>query len=279
MKKHTKAIFGVLTCLATMAVHQAHADQLSDVKSSKKLVCGVLDVFEPFGYTDTASRSVQGYDVDVCNAVAAELGVEAEIKPVSIEARIPSLQQKQMDILAAGLAYSPQRAQQVAFSDAYYYSPNIIAAKKSKNYKTPKDLAGKRISFVKGGISEAYIKETVPGASVVGYEDITTGFTALMQGKVEGFSTSEEVFNKMVSRLGSKASGYNVLQPPIGKEIWGIGVRKDEQGMLDAVNNALLNLEKTGKMQSIFDKWLGPNTSYKMTRSFKVTPINERTQG
>jgi len=273
MKKRTKAVFGVLTCLAAMAAHQAHADQLADVKSSKKLVCGVLDVFEPFGYTDTSTRSVQGYDVDVCKAVAAELGVEAEIKPVSIEARIPSLQQKQMDILAAGLAYSPQRAEQVGFSDAYYVSPNIIAAKKSKNYGSVKDLAGKRISFVKGSISENYIKQSVPDASAVGYEDITTGFTALVQGKVEGFSTSEEVFNKLVTRLGSKASGYAVLQPPIGREVWGIGVRKDESGMLGAVNSALENLEKTGKMQAIFDKWLGADTSYKMTRSFKVEPI------
>lgn len=273
MKKRIKAVFGVLTCLAAVAVNQAHADQLADIKSSKTLVCGVLDVFEPFGYTDTSTRTVQGYDVDICNAVAAEMGVKAEIKPVSIEARIPSLQQKQMDILAAGLAYSPQRAEQVGFSDAYYVSPNIIAAKTSKNYASVKDLTGKRISFVKGSISENYIKGEVPDASAVGYEDITTGFTALVQGKVEGFSTSEEVFNKLVTRLGSKASGYAVLQPPIGREVWGIGVRKDETAMLAAVNSALQNLEKTGKMQAIFDKWLGADTSYKMTRSFKVEPI------
>lgn len=273
MKRQVNVLMAVFASCTVLASTGVHADQLSDIKNNGSLTCGVLDIFEPFGYTDTGSRAVVGYDVDVCNAVAKKLGVTAEIKPVSIEARIPELQQKHMDLLAAGLAYTPQRAEQVSFTDAYYVSNNILAVRTDRGYKQTADLADKRISYVKGSISEAYIKKLLPTAKPVGYEDVSTGFTALLQNKVNAFSTSEEVVQKLVTRLGDNASKYTVLQQPIGKEVWGLGVRKDEPAMLAAVNEALHSLEVSGEMKAIFDKWLGTDTAYKMTRSFNIEPI------
>lgn len=273
MKPYKNTLLSTIASWFILASSPAHADQLADVKATGKLVCGVLNIFEPFGYTDAASRAVVGYDVDVCRALGKKLGVGVEIKPVSIEARIPELQQKHMDILAAGLAHTAQRAQQISFSHAYYVSPNVLAVRTSRNYGSMKDLASKRISFVKGSVSEAYIKSGIPSATAVGYEDVSTAFTALLQNKVEGFSTSEEVLQKLRSRLGPNASKYVVFPQPIGREIWGLGVRKDEPAMLNAVNDALQALEASGEMRAIFDKWLGAGTLYKMSRSFKIEPI------
>lgn len=273
MKFPVKMLMPALASVAMLASAPARADQLADVKAARTLVCGVLDIFEPFGYTDPVSRAVVGYDVDVCTALGKQMGVRTEVKPVSIEARIPELLQKHMDVLAAGLAYSPQRAEQVSYSDAYYVSNNILAARTGRGYRHTADLAGKRISFVKGSISEGYIKAALPTARIVGYEDVSTAFTVLLQRKVEAFSTSEEVLQKLRSRLGPDVSNFAVMQPPIGREIWGLGVRKDEPAMLKTVNDALRALEASGEMQAIFDKWLGPRSLYKMQRSFKVEPI------
>ena len=273
MKLRMDVLIPVVAGCFFLATAQVRAEQLADIKAKGTLLCGVLDIFEPFGYTDTGSRAVIGYDVDVCNAVAKRLGVKADIKPVSIEARIPQLQQGHMDLLAAGLAYSAQRAGQIDYSDAYYVSQNIVAARTSRGFTSIGDLAGKRISFVKGSISESYIKEQIPTATAIGFEDVSTAFTALMQGKVEGFSTSEETFQKLASRLGANASSYATVQPAIGREVWGLGVRKGQKTMLQAVNGALRDMEASGESQAIFDKWLGTGTLYKMHRSFKVEPI------
>jgi polar amino acid transport system substrate-binding protein len=107
----------------------------------------------------------------------------------------------------------------------------------------------------------------------VGYDDISTAFTALLQGKVEAFSTSEEAVRKLVNRLGPDTSRFAVLGPPIGNELWSIGVKKGEGQLLDAVNAALQEMEASGEMQAIFDKWLGAGTLYGMARSFTVRPI------
>ncbi|MPT05916.1 MAG: transporter substrate-binding domain-containing protein [Delftia sp.] len=261
--------------LCTLALHApAMADQLADIKARGSLGCGVLDVFEPFGFTDPASRSVAGYDVDICHALARRLGVKAQIKPVSIEARIPSLQQGHMDLLAAGLAHTPLRAQQVDFSLGYYVSENVLAVKSSKPYAATADLAGRRVSYVKGSISENYLKAELPTATPMGYEEVPTAFTALVQGKVEAVSTSEEVLRKLFHKLGPKGGQYKVLQPAIGREVWGLGLRKGEGSLLQAVNQALQAMETEGEMQAIFDKWLGPATLYGMQRPFKVGPVD-----
>ena len=273
MKYPAKALMSVALLAGALGHQVASADQLADVKARGTLVCGVLGAFEPFGYTDPASRAVVGYDVDICSAIARRLGVKAEIKPVSIEARIPELQQGRMDLLAAGLGYSAARAEQVDFSHGYYVSEHKLSVRADKGYAKRDDLAGKRVSFTKGGITEGFVKSSVPTAVMVGFEDTPTAFTALAQGKVDAFSVSEVVARRLIGKLGANASQFKVVDPAVGKETWGLGVKKGEAGMLKSVNDALQAMEASGEAQEIFDKWVGAKSTYETKRSFKIEPI------
>src|SRR5689334_22003870 len=85
----TFGILGTLTLLGVSA--HAAADQLADIKARGTLTCAVLGNFEPYGFS-SADRQIVGYDVDTCKSIAKHLGVKAEIKPVTNEARIPELQ-------------------------------------------------------------------------------------------------------------------------------------------------------------------------------------------
>lgn len=252
----------------------ALADQLSTVKTRGTLTCGVLAAFEPYGFSGP-NREIVGFDVDTCNAVAKRLGVRAEIRPVAIEARIPELQQGRLDILVAGLGYSAQRAEQVAFSSGYYVSEHKLVVRADKGYKSSSDLNGKRVSFTKGGITEGFVRKSVPQATLVGFEDTPTAFVALVQGKVDAFSVSEVVSRRLINKLGANAGKFKTVEPPVGKEIWGIGVRKNESALLKAVNEALMSMETTGEAQLIFDKWLGSGSPYKLQRTYKVQAIKD----
>ncbi|MFP8967425.1 transporter substrate-binding domain-containing protein [Pokkaliibacter sp. CJK22405] len=279
MFKSTKVRSHVKMILATAALSGAMspvwADQLADVKASGKMVCGVLGAFEPFGFTDISTRTLEGYDVDFCKAIAKHLGVQAEVKAVSVEARIPELQQGRMDLLAAGLGYSAKRAEQVDYTYGYYISDHKLTVKKARNFKTATDLSGKRVSFTKGGITEGFVKKSVPGAELVGYEDTPTAFTALVQNKVAAFSVPEVVAHRLINKLGPQSSQYELLEPAVGQEVWGLGVRKGETAMLDAVNGALKDMEASGEAQQIFDKWLGKDSAFNMKRAFTIKPITE----
>ncbi len=260
------AVAGLLSVTGT-----AQADQLADVKAKGTLVCGVVGTLEPFAFQDPASREVVGYDVDFCKAVARRMGVKPELKVVSLEARIPELTQGRVDILAAVLGYNPARAEQIAFSRAYFVSNQSIAAKKGA-FRQRDDLAGKRVATIKGSSNIPLMQRVVPTAQLVSYDDAPSAFTALVQNKVEGYVLSESLMRRFISRLGSEAN-IEVLSPPVGREQWGLGIKKGEAGLEKAVNDALDAMEQSGEAQQLFDKWMGPSTIYQMRRDFKIEPI------
>ncbi|MFC3396794.1 ABC transporter substrate-binding protein [Brenneria rubrifaciens] len=251
----------------------AHADQLADIKNKGTLVCGTLGTAEPFSSPNPQSREIQGYDVDFCHAIAKELGVKPALKLISVAARIPELQQGRVDVLVANLGWTPERAQQIAYSDSYYVSLQKVAAKRSQGYKTLDDLAGKRVSAPKGSTSEMAVKSRLPSARVVTFQDPPAAFLAMQQGKVEGFAVSEIMLMKFKKQVESSAP-IDILEPELMTEAWGIGMKKDETALIDKVNGILQSMEASGEARQIFDKWLGEETPYGLQRSFTIKPIN-----
>lgn len=266
----------IVTLLSLAAVQSASADQLSDIKSRGVLVCGIYTGAEPFAFQDPVSGEMKGYDIDFCKGIAARLGVKPELKVISLEARIPELQQGRVDILAALLGYNPSRAQQIAFSDAYFVSRQIVAVKTSAP-KSLNDLANKRVSTIKGSSNIPMIQKSMPTAAIIGYEDGPAAFMAMMQNKVDGFAVSETALRRFVQRMGAQSSQIHVLEPEVGSEYIGVGMRKGEPALEAAVNNALLAMEKSGEVDKIFDQWIKPGAAQPIKRTFPIAPIPQRT--
>ncbi|KUM43403.1 ABC transporter substrate-binding protein [Pseudomonas sp. EpS/L25] len=263
------AAFALLASTFSAAVH---ADQLADIKTRGTLVCGVLSTLDPFGSIDPKTREVVGYDVDFCKGVAKQLGVKAELRQLSLDARIPELNQGRVDILAAVLGYTPARATQIAFSDSYFLSLQKLAVQQDSGLDSLADLNDKRISSIKGSSTQNFVRATIPGAKIVSYDDAPSAFMALTQRKVDGFGLTEAMLRRFIVKLGTEAT-LKVIDAPLGQEQWGLGLKKDEPQLLAAVNKALNEMESTGEAQTIFDKWLGKDSVYHMDRTFKVEPI------
>lgn len=264
------------TCLAAVALvvasGAARADQLADIKARGTLVCGTLGTAEPFSFPNPQTREVQGYDVDFCTAIAKSLGVKLELKLIAVAARIPELQQGRIDVIAANLGYTPERAEQIAYSDAYYSSLQKVGVRRDQGLKAVNDLAGKRVSAPKGSTSELAVKKTLPTATTVTFQDPPAAFLAMQQGKVEGFAISEIMLVKFKQQVEA-STPIDILEPALMQEYWGIGMRKEETALIKHVNATLESMEKSGEAARIFEKWLGAGTTYGMKRGFKIEPI------
>jgi polar amino acid transport system substrate-binding protein len=264
MKRILQLAFAL--CLAAQGA--AHADQLADVKARGQLVCGTMGTFEPFSFSDPKTREVVGYEVDLCRALADELGVKPELKLMAVEARIPELLQGRVDVLSAALSYSDERARQIDFSKTSFVSRVLVMANKDSPAKTLHDLNGKKISALKGSTTERYVPAVLPQSSLLTFQDSSSAFLALQQSKVSGVILSELPLMRL---MNDNPGAYRLVEPPIAIERWGLGVRKNEPRFLEAVNGALKKIEESGKGQAIFEKWLGRSTAYKMDRHFKLT--------
>lgn len=268
-----KKIHIVGVCLA-LASTLAQANQLNSIKEKGELVCGTLGTSQPFSFQDPVTRQVVGYDVDICKLIADELGVKVNYKLLSVAARIPELQEGRVDIVAANLGYSPERAEQITFSDMYYTTPQKLLVRADSDINNIKELKGKRIAATKGSSSEREIKKRMPDSDVIGYTDSSAAYLALQQKKVDAQFASELVLVRLMLQ-SPPSSPVRVLEEAVFEEPWGLGIRKNEPEFTAAVNQILRKAEESGKAQQIFDKWFGPDTQYKLKRSFKVQPLGQ----
>lgn len=259
--------------LSPVAISLAQADQLSDVLSKKSLSCGVYADVPPFSAPDPKTRELVGMDVDLCTALAKHLDVALELKPLSVEARIPEVRMGRVDVIFANLAYTKSRAEQIQFSDPYYIAKETLVVRAANGDK-PKDFfKGKRISSTKGSTSEQSIR--LAGATPVTFQDTGSAYMALQQNKVIGLVTNTMTAIKLVGQ--AKASGVElaIAKEPMALEPVGAGMRKGEPAFLAKVNETLYAMEAAGEIDAIWERWIGPNTEYKMVREDKVQSLSE----
>ena len=270
MKKLLFMVFGLLVVCST-----ARADALADIKAKGVVSCGVFGDLVPLGYQDPKTRSLVGLDVDVCVAIAEELGVKLDLKTVSVDARIPSLETGRVDLMTASLAYTPVRAKQIDFSSSYMSVPVSVLVKKDAGIKGFADLVGKKVSANRGSTSEVFARQKIKGAEVVSFDNGPASYLALAQDKVQGMAMVKSAAIGFHNRSGGTT---DFLDEPLFWEFDCVGIKKGEPALLAAVNAALDKIESTGRLAQIWDRWYGPSTEYKMKREKKVTPASEFVQ-
>lgn len=268
----TNTHLGMAAAIFSLAFSTAaHADRLADIKARGSLVCATLTSSEPVGFVDPQSRQVVGYDVDMCAAVAKQLGVKLEHKGVSVEARIPELTLGRVDLVVAALGYTKERAQQIDFSSLHYQIPIKLIAHSEASYTKVEDMAEKRISANKGSTPELFARRMFPKATVLTFQDSPAAFLALAQNKVQALALSQTSGIRFVNESAGK---YKFLDGSLAWEPTGMGVKKGEPALLAAVNDALDKMEKSGENDALWNKWFGPNTKFNIPREKKLTPVS-----
>jgi polar amino acid transport system substrate-binding protein len=126
------------------------------------------------------------------------------------------------------------------------------------------------MSAVKGSSPERAMREQIPTAQILTFQDVPSAFLAMQQGKTVGMAASEVILVKL--RQQAEVS-LQILEKPLFLEYWGLGVRKSEPQFTAAVNTALNAIDQSGEFNTIWDRWFGPKTQFPLKREFKVAPI------
>lgn len=253
-------------CTATV-----RADQLAEIKHKGELVCGVLATDEPMSFVDPRTRTIVGYEVDLCQIVARKIGVTATVKQIAVGARIPELQQGRVDILAATLTHTHEREAVIAFSLTTFVTGQKVMVRRDSGITTLTQLAGKRVVTVKGGTQEANIRRLVPTVDVITFETAPQALVALQQRKAAGFVNDEVSLLDAYSKLGPVQQDYVILPQSVSTEPIALGLRKGEPALKALVDGALRELEASGEAQKLFFKWFGPGTRLPYpTRPFRI---------
>ena len=251
----------------------ARADRLQDIFQRKELVCGTFADVPPFAAPDPKTREMVGFDVDLCTTIAKHLGVAAKITPLSVEGRVPEVKIGRVDITVANLAYTNSRAEQIQFSDPYYLAKEMLAVRASDPGTTKADFKGKRLASTKGSTSELAIK--LNGSDPLTFQDTGSAYMAVQQNKALGMVANTMTITKLVNESKTGGVALKMIEEPMVHQPIGVGMKKDEPALLAKINETLLAMDQAGEIGQLWDKWLGPNTEFKMTRTDKVVPLKE----
>lgn len=267
---------GVMTLLGAtfLAAPFSHADRLEQIKARGALICGTQNASAPYAFQDPKTRSYEGYDVDVCKALAKGLGVKLEHKPLSTEARIPELKMGRVDVVAGSMAYLPERATQIDYSLQYLQDDIRVLVRKDSGIKTLAELAGKKVCTSKGSSSSAVAQRVLTKSTMLNFLDVSACYQALQDGKVDGVPGG--ILGLIRFRNDSEKSGHPtmLLDEPIFVEHMGVVVNKGNPKLLDAINKIIVKMDKSGELTAIFNKWMGSGSPYKLERTFKVEPVD-----
>jgi len=258
--------------LAAWCGHAA-ASQLDDIKARGTIVCGTQNASTPYGYQDPQTRQYVGYDVDMCQAIAKQMGLKLEHKPLSTEARIPEVKMGRVDMVAGSVAWLPKRAEQVDFSDQYLQGYIKVLVKEDSGIKTLADLKGKKVCASSGSSSAAVAQKVLKDAQVLTFQTISQCYVGLQTGKVAAMTAGELVLRRFLNDSKKEGKPTALLDEPTYTEHIGIIVKPGEKALLEAIDKAIASLDASGELTRIFDKWMGDGSIYKMKRDFKVESV------
>lgn len=253
MKRYLLIASLVLAAASLLAPKPAFADALDAIMNSKVIKIAVPQDFAPFGSAGPDLKPV-GYDIDMANLIAKELGVKVELVPVNSANRIPYLQTRKVDLVISSLGKNPDREKVIDFTKAYApFFQGVFGLKEAKIEK-PEDLAGKTVGATRGAIEEQEISKLAPpSATIKRYEDNNATIAAFLSGQVDIIATGNVVAAAIAEKSPKRApvSKFVIKDSPCF-----IGLNKEESKLLAKVNEIIDKAKASGELSKISEKWL-----------------------
>jgi len=232
------------------------------------LTSGVLKVameigYPPFEYYGDDGSTPMGLDVELAYAIGEILGVEVVLENTLFEGILEGLGVDRYDCVISAVTITGARMQQVDFSQSYIENWLAIVVKKGAHPVTSVEgLNGLNVGFQEGTTSREYMDELM-GAGIVDcdihpFDMMFNAFSDLKLGRLDAIMVDSTVAEGYLAR---EPDAYEITwiqssDPGAEAETFGIAVKKGNQSLLDAVNNAMRQLEANGRLDEMRGEWL-----------------------
>lgn len=223
-------------------------------KEEKVLRVGSETTYPPFEFEENGKYV--GFDVDLAEAVAKQIGYKFEFKSMGFDALIPALESDQIDMIAAGLNATPERAKVVNLSKIYFDKTGfvIVVNKKNNDIKNWNDLQGKKIAAQIGTIP-ADLAHEVPNAQAKDLDTIPQTLDEVKTG-----TSDATILDKGVALYYMKQGAdkdMKIVGDSKGAQGLVFAFRKNNPELQAKVDNALEELKANGTYDKIYEKWFG----------------------
>ncbi|GAA4122890.1 transporter substrate-binding domain-containing protein [Aminobacter aganoensis] len=183
----------VLTTQLGTAMAEGQGKLIQQIKERGKVIVGMAS-FVPWAMRDKEGNWI-GFEIDVANKLATDLGVQLELAPTAWDGIIPALNAGKLDVIVGGLSITPERQQSVDFTEPYSHSGVGVAANKELNVgrEWPEGYNSADVTFTcKRGIMACQeIQKRFPKATLRQFDDTATAFQEVINGSAHASVSSE----------------------------------------------------------------------------------------
>ncbi|MDE5832671.1 MAG: ABC transporter substrate-binding protein [Desulfovibrio sp.] len=224
---------------------------------AKSYVNGIDPNYPPFAYIDEKTGEAAGFDVDSLNWIAKNMGFEVKHKPMAWDGIIPALLANQIDMVCSGMSITPQRAEQVQFSDPYWTVSRVFLVPADADISVQEILSKPIKIGVQRGTSEASaIKEEQEAKGypfeLRYYDSAPLAVEDLQNGRIQAALMDELPADDAISK-GRAVKKAGTHGEPDG---FGVAMRKGESELRKLIDEGYKRLKEDPYWQELQKKYL-----------------------
>lgn len=254
MKKVT-IVLGLVLSLMMVVVGCSNEPEttMAKVNESEEMTFAMTGGYPPFNFINDDGE-LDGFDIDIANALATEMGVEAVPITTAWDGIIGGLKSKRFDCIIGSMAITEDRLEQVNFTNPYYYDGAQFFAKGNTSYSSISDVTGESVGVVTGTTYHDALSAMDNIGEIMQFESDVDNMMALEQDKIGGLVTGRFVGLQAPDK-------YDIDLIPVGAMLYAeeiaIAVRKTDEDFLAELNKALSVIIENGTYEEISYKWFG----------------------
>jgi cystine transport system substrate-binding protein len=214
--------------------------------------------YRPFSFHEDGSGDLVGYDVEIAEAVAEQLGLEIEFQETQWDAIFAGLDAGRFDVIANQVSINPEREENYLFSEPYSVSPGVIVVNEGDDsISSFDDLAGK--TTAQSLTSNWYELAQESGANVEAVEGWAQAVALLQQNRVDATINDKLTYLDYVNTNGQ--SGLAVAAETDDPSLSAFALTKDKAALQAAIDEALAELRDEGVLAELGEKYFGADVS------------------
>ena len=229
---------------------------LEQIKAKGKLVVGTEAQYAPYEFKDLDANFV-GCDMWLAQQIADSLGVELEIVDMSFAGIIPAVQSGQVDLGIAAFTNTPERAEEIDFSNLYETSAQLLIVKtgNADTYSTKEALAGQKVGAQKGTIQSQLIQSALPDSELFELEKYPALALEVQYGNIAGLVVDQAVGESLVANSNGELEvsnfEFSAEEASFGKSVV---IAKGNEDLVAAVNEVVNKVTSDGSYQAAYDE-------------------------
>ncbi len=246
----------ILTLFLVVFFTNANAEsRLQKVLKSGELRVGTTGDWDPMSMKDPATNKYKGFDIDVMNELAKDMGVKVKFVPTDWKTIVSGITANRYDV-STSVTKTPKRAEVAGFTTTYYkYGTVPLVLKKNlKKFSTWDSLNNKNVTIATtlGTSQEEKAKEFFPKSKLKSIEAPARDFQEVLAGRADGNITSSTEANKLVIKYPQLAIVPDGEKNPA---FLAMMVAKDDKVWNDYVSKWIKSKKSSGFFKSLLAKY------------------------